>query len=191
MNAAEESDAVRAFVALELESRLRTALADLQSQLRPRLGRVRLVRAEGIHLTLRFLGETSPVQIERLRSALAAAAAECPATEARAAGLSTFPERGSPRVLWLGLEVAAPVLDLQTACEQAARTAGFSPESRPFRAHLTLGRWRDRVPRPELPAVDLGTTRLETLSLFQSDLGSDGAVYTPLARFRLGEQALD
>lgn len=149
------------------------------------------MRPEGIHLTLRFLGDTSPSRVDLLRPALAAAAAACPPVEARAAGLGTFPERGSPRVLWLGLEVQAAVLDLQRACERAARAAGFEREPRPFRAHLTLGRWRDRAPRPELPPADLGTTRLETLVLFRSDLRPDGAVYTALARFALGRPAVD
>jgi 2'-5' RNA ligase len=94
-------------------------------------------------------------------------------------------------VLWIGLEVPAPVLDLQRACERAARAAGFEREARPFQAHLTLGRWRDRAPRPDFPPSDLGTTRLDTLVLFESDLRPDGAVYTPLARFALGRSAVD
>ena len=171
---------VRAFVALELDARLRQAIGELQRRLRPRLGGIRLVRPEGIHLTLRFLGPTSPAQIETLRPLLAAAAAACPPAEVRVAGIGTFPERGSPRVLWLGLDVPPTILELQRACERAARAAGFEREVRPFRAHLTLGRWRDRAPRPDLPAADLGTTRLDALVLFQSDLKPDGAVYTPL-----------
>jgi len=163
------------------------AIGDLQARLRPRLGGIRLVRPEGIHLTLRFLGDTSPAQVETLRPRLVAAAAECPPAEARVAGLGTFPERGSPRVLWLELEVPPLILDLQRACERAARTAGFEREERPFRAHLTLGRWRDRAARPDLPPADLGVTRLDTLVLFRSDLRSDGALYTPLARFALGQ----
>ena len=182
---------VRAFVAIELDAPLREAIGDLQARLRPRLGGIRLVRPEGIHLTLRFLGDTSPAQLETLRPPLAAAAALCPAAEARVAGLGTFPERGRPRVLWLELEVPLSVLDLQRACERAARTAGFEREPRPFRAHLTLGRWRERAPRPGLPPADLGATRLDTLVLFRSDLGPGGAVYTPLARFRLGRPAVD
>jgi 2'-5' RNA ligase len=177
---------VRAFVALELDARLRAAIGDLQARLRPRLGGIRLVRPEGIHLTLRFLGPTSPAQVESLRPLLAGAAAATPPAEVRVAGLGTFPDRGSPRVLWLALEVPAPLLELQRACEGAARAAGFEREARPFKAHLTLGRWRDRAPRPDLPAADLGTTRLERLVLFESDLKPDGAVYTSLAGFALG-----
>jgi 2'-5' RNA ligase len=177
---------VRAFIALELDQRLREALGELQQRLRPQLGPIRLVRPEGIHLTLRFLGAATATQIEALRAPLATAAAGCPASEAEVAGLGTFPERGSPRVLWLGLELPPPVFELQRACERAARAAGFDPEARPFRAHLTLGRWRDRAPRPTLPAASLGTTPLETLVLFRSELRSGGAVYTALARFALG-----
>ena len=85
----------------------------------------------------------------------------------------------------------ATVFDLQRACERAARAAGFEREARPFKAHLTLGRWRDRAPHPELPPVDLGATRLDALVLFKSDLRPDGAVYTSLARFALGRPAVD
>lgn len=182
-----ETGTVRAFVALELDERLRTSMAELQARLRPRLGGIRLARPESLHLTLRFLGDASPFQLSSLRPRLEEATAACPPSEARAASLGTFPERGSPRVLWLGLDVQEAVLDLQKACERAARAAGFPPEERPFRAHLTLGRWRDRAPRPDLPPVDLGLTRLETLTLFRSELRPGGAAHTALARYRLGQ----
>jgi 2'-5' RNA ligase len=177
---------VRAFVALELEPIVRGAIGELQASLRHRVAGIRFIRPDGIHLTLRFLGETTPDQVERLRPALAAAAAACPPGEARLAQLGTFPERGSPRVLWLGLEIPAPFLELQKACERAARAAGFEGEGRPFRAHLTLGRWRDRAALPELPPADLGLARLDTLVLFRSDLRPDGAVYSAIHRFPLG-----
>ncbi len=180
-------DHVRAFVALELDARLREAMAELQARLRPRLGRIHLARPEGIHLTLRFLGSTTPQQMDAMRPILAAAAAACPPAEVPVSGLGTFPERGNPRVLWLGLQVPPAIHDLQKACERAALRAGFEKEDRPFRAHLTLGRWRDRAPHPEVPAADLGTTRLEALVLLKSDLRPGGAVYTPLERFALGE----
>jgi 2'-5' RNA ligase len=179
-------DHVRAFIALELDDRVREAMAELQARLRPRLGPIRIVRPEGIHLTLRFLGSTTPTQVETLRPLLAAAASACPPAEVPVTGLGAFPDRGSPRVLWLGLEVPPTIHDLQRACERAALRAGFEKEDRPYKAHLTLGRWRDRAPRPELPAVDLGKTRLEELVLFQSQLRPGGAVYTPLERFALG-----
>jgi 2'-5' RNA ligase len=177
---------VRAFVALELDEPLRAALSELQRRLRPALGGIKLVRPDGIHLTLRFLGQARSDQIARLEPRLAAAARSCPPLEVAVRGMGTFPERGSPRVLWVGLEPPPPALELQRACERAAREAGFEREERPFRAHLTLGRWRERATRPALPGVDLGTTRLSSLVLFRSELMKGGAVYTPLRRFELG-----
>ncbi len=181
-----EDEPVRSFVAIELAPALREAMGGLQARLQPRLGGIRLVRPEGVHLTLRFLGTASPSQLERLSPRLAAAAGPCPPCDALVRGVGTFPDRGSPRVLWLGIELPEPLLELQRGCERAARAAGFEPESRAFRAHQTLGRWRGQAVRPELPEVDLGQTRLETLTLFRSELRRDGAVYTPLARFSLG-----
>jgi 2'-5' RNA ligase len=182
---ASEQTTLRAFVALELPAALQEAIGGLQRRLAPRLAGIRLTKPEGIHLTLRFLGDATPAQLSRLSPELAASAATVAAGPVRVRSLGTFPERGSPRVLWLGLDLAPAFLDLQRACEQAARRAGFAAEQRPFQPHLTLGRWRDRAARPELPQIDLGETRLETLTLFRSDLRPDGALYTALRRFEL------
>ncbi len=92
-------------------------------------------------------------------------------------------------MLWLGFEVAEPVLALQASCEAAAVAAGFEGETRAFRPHLTLGRWRDRSSPPSLPEVDLGETILDTLTLFRSDLHPAGARHAPVASFRLGQGA--
>jgi 2'-5' RNA ligase len=179
---------LRAFVAFELDERLRAAIAALQDRLRALAG-LRLVRPEGVHLTLRFLGWCTRPQLEAIAPRVAAAATACPPFEARVAGLGTFPQRGAPRVLWLGVALPPDVLELQRACERAARDAGFEAEERAFAPHLTLGRFRERVKRPRLDAVDLGPTRIETLVLFRSVPQRDGAVYTPLLRMALGGTA--
>jgi len=178
---------VRAFVALELGVEVRRAIEKLIASLRPRVPGARWVRPEGVHLTLRFFGDTPPDRIDQLRPALAAAASGCEPFEAQIADLGTFPGPGKPpRVLWLGIRVPPPALALQAACERAAVAAGFPAEERPFRGHLTLARFRERVLRPALPPVDLGAARLETLSLLRSDLRPGGAIHTPIERFALG-----
>jgi 2'-5' RNA ligase len=178
---------MRAFVAVPTPEVLRARLAGLQSELRPRLSGVRLLRPESIHLTLRFLGEASAEQVRELEGRLRAAAAACPRATAPVSGLGLFPERGAPRVLWLGVSLSEPALALQRACEAAAVAAGFPPEERPFRPHLTLGRWKDRVRRPDLPVVAFDALPVEEVVLYESDLAPAGAVHTPLARFPLGE----
>lgn len=178
---------VRAFVALELDAWVREAIGKLIASLRPRVAGARWVRPEGVHLTLRFLGDTAPERIEQLLPLLAAAASGTGPLEARVVDLGTFPGPGRPpRVLWLAVQLPPPALSLQAECERAAVAVGFPREERPFRGHLTLARFRERVLRPALPPVDLGPLRLDTLALVRSELGRGGAVYTPIARFPLG-----
>lgn len=178
---------VRAFVALELGVEFRQAIEKLIASLRPRVPGARWVRPEGVHLTLRFFGDTPAGRIDQLRPALAAAASDCEPFETQVADLGTFPGPGKPpRVLWLGIRLPPPALALQAACERAAVAAGFPAEGRPYSGHLTLARFRERVLRPALPPVDLGAVRLETLSLLRSDLRPGGAIYTPIDRFPLG-----
>jgi 2'-5' RNA ligase len=175
---------LRAFVALELDAALRERLARTAAELQ--LHGLRLVAADNIHLTLRFLGPSQARQLQLLEPALAAAAAACPKLQARIGGAGMFPERGSPHVLWIGVHTQPDLLPLQGACERAARDAGFAPERKAFQPHLTLGRFRERPrERPMLPALELGDTTLERLVLFQSELLPERARHTPLLSFPL------
>jgi 2'-5' RNA ligase len=182
------SDTIRAFVALEIEAPCRERIVALTRDLRQRIPEVRWAHAEQLHLTLRFLGDSTRAALARLTPELARAAEACAPAEVSVAGLGLFPERGAPRVLWLALDLPAPLLVLQSACEAAAVAAGFARDGRPFQPHLTLGRWRSHAPRPSLPPADLGLTHLSRLTLFQSELRPEGATHTQLATFELGSR---
>jgi 2'-5' RNA ligase len=176
---------VRAFIAFPVDDLLREKLAALQAELAPGLPKLRLARPSECHVTLRFLGSVDPSLFGALEGSVRSAAESCPRGDARVAGLDLFPERGSPRVLVVGVELPPPMIAFQAACEAAAASLGLAPESRPFRPHLTLGRWKDRVRRPSLPDVDLGLLPLAEAVLFRSDLRPGGAVHSALARFPL------
>ena len=177
---------IRAFVAIDLDDSTRARLAELVRELHGVITGARWVRPEGIHLTLRFLGYAQRDRLEALIGPLRGLANGCSAGEAEVSGLGIFPQRGLARVLWIGIQLPPSVMLLQQACERAAVTAGFEPETRPFAPHLTLGRWSDASPRPTLPSIDLGPTRLDTLVLYRSQPGKKGSVYTPLETFALG-----
>lgn len=177
---------VRAFVALELDAAARAGIDAIVDALRPRIPDVRWTASEARHVTMRFFGASAPETLARLLPALGAAAAACPAFDAPLGPLGTFPGRGSPRVLWLAVALPPRALALQAACESAAADAGFAPEARELRPHLTLGRFRDGARRPSLPSPSLEPARVSRLVLFRSDLRPGGAAYTPLAVFPLG-----
>jgi RNA 2',3'-cyclic 3'-phosphodiesterase len=174
---------VRSFLALPIDDEARSRLAAAIAELETGLSGARFARPETLHVTLRFLGDASPAVLEAIAADVGEAAAGCPPCTAPLTGLGTFPPKGSPRVLFAALGLPDALRELQGACEQAAVGAGFAPESRPFRAHLTLARWRVRARRPHLPHFELGAAHLNRLVLFASRLDPGGPRHTPLATF--------
>ena len=185
---------MRQFLALDLPPDLHDALATIQAGLRPRLPDWRWVRPEGIHLTVRFLGEVGAEQDARCREAWRAVARAQFAPSFQLAGVGTFPSPRAPRVLWVGVDEPAAsrgrLAALADALERAACEQGFDAEARPFRAHLTLAR-ASREGRPVAPDHDViaqsRTVDARELVLYESRLERGGARYTVLETFPFGE----
>ena len=209
---------LRTFIAIDLPAPLRQALRARQEQLQRDLAAVepsplfRWSAVEGIHLTLRFLGDTTPQQGEAVAEVLRALAAQWSPFTLRVGGLGGFPNLRRPRVLWLGVDGEVEALArLQAAVEASAVAAGFAPEPKAFRPHLTLARVRREAParavqdagaalaelaaaqsdaataETDSPGVkDALTFRVTELIHYRSDLQRGGAVYTPLTVIPLG-----
>ena len=190
---------MRLFIAVELPDGIRAGLAGLVATLRGKLPEVRWVRPEGIHLTLRFLGEVAREDVAGLAAQLKTHIPGALAPfEARVRGLGTFPETGRPRVIWVGVmpEPASTSLAvLQERVEQGVAAASLSrmaAETRPFRPHLTLGRWGEGRPstgfREILEAMgpsDCGSFTISSAALMQSVTAPGGARYTRVEEFPL------
>ena len=182
---------MRLFLALELPAAVARPVAALRERLRGELGGWRWVSAHGIHLTVRFLGEVDGERDRALRGGWCAAVSAVPAFRMRARGLGRFPERGRPRVLWVGVEETAPggaLATLARSLEATARASGFPAEPRPFRPHLTLAR-AARDGSPTVPPNDRAWETAEgwvrEVVLFRSLLRPTGPSYTALDRFPL------
>ena len=188
---------LRAFIAAELPDEVRTALGRVQADLAAAGVRARWVRPEGIHLTLKFLGQIPPEAAARAAEGMAAAVAGQTGVDLAMGRLGVFPGPRRPRVVWAGLEGDIAALEgLHRRVERALGARGFPPEGRPFRAHLTLGRFGESgAPGPVAAALaaaavpNAGAFAIRELVLFKSDLRPEGAVYTPLARAALGPGA--
>ena len=186
---------LRTFVAVEIPAEVRAALAAVQSHLRQRRVRARWVRPQGMHLTLKFLGDIPADQVPSVAGALRTAAGVHVGFSLAAAGIGVFPGLRRPRVIWAGFSIGAgPLACLQARIEEGLAAVGFSREDRPFRAHLTLGRCSEPVaPAVMAEAVNFfagkcfGEFGVRGLVLFQSDLTPDGPVYAALARVKLKE----
>jgi 2'-5' RNA ligase len=187
----EPGETLRAFFALELAPPVRAAAAALARRLRERPGgdAVRWVRAENLHVTLRFLGPVVRERVSELVACVAAEAGRIAPLSLRLAAAQLFPSPRRPRVVALGIEPEAPLVALAAAVERGVRTAGFAPEPRRFRPHLTLGRIPARAGFPRVTAADTPAADaldVREVLLLRSDLHPDGARYTALDRVALG-----
>lgn len=181
---------IRSFVALDIPASAQEALSRLTGELRQTGAAVSWVRADRIHLTLKFLGNVPPDQIQAIQSALETVAASATPFRLQPAGCGAFPTLKQMRVVWVGLRGEDQALhSLQKSVGDALGSLGFEPEDRPFRAHLTLGRVKGRQRLRALQEALLARRGFELevfdvteLVLYKSDLLPEGARYTPLFR---------
>lgn len=181
---------IRLFTALELPDALRQRLAMLQSG----VPGARWVRAENLHVTLRFIGEVDDHLAEDLDAELTRAAA--PGFDLRLAGVGHFGSARKPTSLWAGVERSDALRFLHDKIDRALVAAGRTADDRKFRPHVTLARLRsdaraDRIGRwlEEHALFQAGPIRISRFVLFRSHLGSDGSVYEPLVEYPLEEAA--
>ncbi len=190
---------VRTFIAVDLDEELRDNLRDLQDRLSEQMPprSVRWVSPGGIHLTLKFLGDTPLAKVDEVKAALGRAAAEAGPFTFTVAGVGCFPNTRRPRVVWVGLqEPTGALARLQKAVEAHVAPLGFPTEKRPFSPHLTLGRVQRRASSSEVRRIGevvaasevgiLDEMSVTMVSYIKSDLRPSGAVYTLLSAARLG-----
>ena len=189
-------DHVRLFVACEVPDEVKEAIGETIEGLRKKSGpAVRWIKPEGVHVTLKFLGEVPVKKLPAVKLAIQEAVVGHSPFELEFSNIGTFGGREGLRIMWVG--IAGDVLRLEAlvrAVNAALAVVGFEPDRRPFRPHLTLGRVRDEigtrqraeievaVGKTDVPGVNWRTSQV---SLMRSKLGPGGASYEVLATFPL------
>ena len=197
------TDAVRAFVAIELGDDATDALAALVSGLREAgISALRPVRPKSIHLTLKFLGDVPRARLDAIATGLSTAVVKSRPFALELSGVGVFPNRSRARVLWVGGGGDVPsLIDLQSELDKTMHRLGFEMERRPYTPHLTVARVKDRASARDrrlaadaLFAAGFQAGRriaVTAVYLMQSTLGREGAGYRRLARFPLSGNLRD
>ena len=195
---------VRAFIAIELPPEILDPLARLQARVRRDVppGLVRWARPEGIHLTLKFLGDVEQSRLPEIEAALREACAPHAPFALRIGDLGCFPHPKRPRVVWVGVQDTSsaqdhdvgPLARLHAAVERAIAPLGYPTDRRGFHPHLTLGRVKNARPSARKTAewaalgeyvthakVRVGQMQVDAVHLMRSELLPSGAVYSALA----------
>ena len=190
---------MRLFVALEIPAAVRDNLAAQIKELRdlpaPADKRLRWVRPENLHVTLKFIGEVEAAKLDGIRSALAAIGLDAPiGLDFRRLGF--FPDEKYPRVLWAGLNATGNLPVLAREVDRALEGQGIARDERPFTPHLTLARFEPRGLHEKMRAAiqknserKFGAFEAREFHLIQSKLKPSGAEYTFLAAFPLTLEA--
>ena len=176
---------MRVFAALPLPREAHEALAPLLTALAARWPGLRPVRTGGLHLTLHFFGEVDEGGVRRLGELWREPGLRGPVLPVAFGSLGRFPERGTPRVIWIGIgRGAEAVCGFQRALESRITDLGFRADPKGCSPHVTLARVGLPAPPPGLlegfaaPRLDFAFAECV---LFQSILGPRGPAYVPLS----------
>jgi 2'-5' RNA ligase len=175
----------RLFVAIDLPAEVKERLVPMRGG----LPGARWVDGEQLHLTLRFIGEVDGAVLREIRAGLEAVHGLPFSLTLQ--GVGHFPPRGQPRVVWVGVEKSAPLIQLHSRVESALAAVGVEREGRKFSPHITLARLNgtpgSRVGRylEEFGLFRTDPFSVDQFVLYSSTLTRHGAIHTPEATYPL------
>ena len=180
---------MRLFVALEIPDEIRRAIGELIGHLRGVSRGARWVRADGLHITLKFIGEMRDDMIPELERVLRKIQLSS-AIEARFHGVGFFPNERHPRVCWIGVEGSPNLAELAAKVDEQTANFGVEAERRAFSPHVTLARFKSddglsrlREAVHSAEPLELGAMTTREFQLVRSQLQRGGSVYTRVASF--------
>lgn len=184
------TDTFRAFIAIDLPANIRSSLGEAQDILKSFGFRVRWVRPQNIHLTLKFLGNIDSDHVAKIIAAMTQTVDDFSGVSLFAREIGVFPNIRRPRIIWAGLDGKLETLkNLQQTLEKHLGALGFPTETRAFKAHLTLGRVKGKIASAQMKSAidklkgfESESFEIHEIFLFKSELRPSGAVYSKVQR---------
>ena len=184
---------IRCFIAIEIPETIQNQLARIQGTLRNRIQKASWVKPGNIHLTLKFLGDVDPEDLESIGAVIGGVASRHRGFSLHIGGLGAFPNFAHPRVLWIGAKAGGDRISvLAQDINLALSDCGFSLDTKKFNPHLTIARLKERIDlRPytsqyrQYDRIDGAEMSVNTISLIHSQLHPTGAIYSTLQSYSL------
>lgn len=188
---------IRCFLAIQYPPDVRQRIEAYQKSIRTCFPdrSVGWISASNLHLTLKFYGELSNPQLDRLNCILEKIVNERTGFTFQATGSGVFPNPDRARILWIGSTPCPQLTNLAVYVDSFSKDLNVEPEKRLFSPHLTIGRIRDGFEKSAIqsavkeflnhPAGNMGIIPVEKIVLMRSELNPTGARYTPIKEFFL------
>ena len=182
-----KNDTVRCFVAIEIPQPIQELLKPVQVRLQSEIRKASWTKLGKFHLTLKFLGDVRPETLDDVSEAVQNVANAQSPFSIELGGVGAFPNFKRPRVLWVGIKQgASAVSNLAKSVNLELKHLGFPTDNR-FNPHLTLARLRapmnleplENIMR-QYDTIDNAIVDVNEITLMQSQLHPNGAIYTPL-----------
>lgn len=199
------SHRMRIFLGIDLDSQVRAQIDHFIEGMQGFAPDARWMRSESLHITLKFIGEQTPAQVEAIAGSLRRVQAS--AFNLSVSGYGFFPTAKAPRVFWIGVSPVPELAALAASIDATTSETGIPREERPFSPHLTLARggaggrsgspkWRKGDTQnaifvtlqkrlATIQELSFGTMTAREFILYQSRLSPTGSKYTKLQTFPL------
>lgn len=186
---------MRVFIAVELPQKLKEKVAKIQDKIKEsdKVNRIKWVSPDSLHITLKFLGEIEKQRLKDVFEVVEKTSSNFCCFSVNIQGMGIFPESGTPRVLWVGIEEGAcELFQIVQKLEKDLFERGFAREKKEWKPHITIGRVKQIINKQLIKNLvgrekntEGAKVKVEKISVMQSRLTPQGAIYTPLKRFSL------
>jgi len=194
---AQSEKAVRLFIAVPVPKAIKENISKLQADLKELISgkKIRWVNPENIHLTLKFLGETDPSKIEKIKKIIAESIEKLSEFDVSIAAGGVFPSKSRPRVLWVGcIDKNENIINIKNKLDKKLKPLGYEIEKKKFTAHLTLGRVKNPnsisrcIEKLVSGETNFGKLQVQEIQLIVSILSPKGAQYRIVESIKLQEK---
>lgn len=181
---------MRMFIATDIGER--EEIINVEKKLETMQGKIKLVEPWNIHLTLKFLGETSEKLIPEIKEVMEEASKDISPFSCELAGIGAFPSANYIRIIWIGLKDNGETKRIAQRLEEGLESYGFKREKREFTPHITIARVKNVKDKQEMKLflqkyanASFGKVNIDSIVLKKSELKKEGPIYETLTEVKL------
>ena len=186
---------LRTFLSIPVKKDIKSKKNMLYSTLEDSKLTINWVRNTNLHLNVKFIGQTPEKSIKKIIESVSRITSSIKPFSVKVSGTGCFPANTRPKTLWLGISgEVKPLMDMVNEIENKLFEIGFSKDKKEFIPHITVA--RISYPQKVIPDVDIFLKssydvidlEIDRMQFFSSELLPNGAIYSLLKTFPLGEK---